>query len=96
MWRTLAMVREKRTRGFGGFVRRVTGRGRGKGKVAEEAGRLAKRELDAVLLMAAQNVQILREDADDMVERLEGVKRRHGSLRQSLVGEVEPGSWRDV
>jgi hypothetical protein len=41
-------------------------------------------------------VQILREDADDMVERMEGVKRRYGDLRQSLVGEVEPGSWRDV
>jgi uncharacterized protein YlzI (FlbEa/FlbD family) len=51
-----------------------------------------KREIDALVLMAEQNVKILREDVDDMVEKVEKCKR--GLVAHPGV-EREEESWRD-
>ncbi|KAF2831171.1 hypothetical protein CC86DRAFT_366602 [Ophiobolus disseminans] len=100
MWRTLAGIREeRRTRGPGGLLRRLTGR---KSKIADgvlspvqrgQQQQLSKRELDAVMVMAEQNVRILHEDVDEMDERVGGMKSALGGFP---VVEVEEGSWRDI
>lgn len=62
-------------------------------KDSKGSGRLTDRELDAMVLMAEQNVKILREDVEDMVERVEKCKRGFVAFPAA---EVEEGSWRDV
>ncbi|KAF1837532.1 hypothetical protein BDW02DRAFT_131655 [Decorospora gaudefroyi] len=50
-------------------------------------------ELDALLLMAEQNVRIIREDMQDMLEMVQACQ-----ARAEVAAEVAPpeGSWRDV
>jgi hypothetical protein len=62
-------------------------------KVSRRNGRLTDRELDALILMAEQNVSILREDVEEMVEMVEKCKRDFVAF--PAVDVVE-GSWRDV
>lgn len=54
---------------------------------------LTKREVDALVLMAEQNLGILKEDVDDMVERVEKCKRAFVAYPAV---ECEEGSWRDI
>jgi hypothetical protein len=108
VWRTLATIREKRQRRGGmGLLRRMTGRktklangvlspmnySRAQTPVSKAKQALTTRELDALVLMAEQNVQILREDVDEMVDRVEKCKR---TIRAYEAVEREEGSWRDV
>jgi hypothetical protein len=58
-----------------------------------DSERLKNGELNAMALMAEQNVQILREDVDDMAERIEVLKRKFVAFP---VVEREERSWRDV
>jgi hypothetical protein len=67
--------------------------GLGCGSEGEDRENLTKREVDALVLMAEQNVKILREDVDDMVERVEKCKRRFVAYPAVECGV---GSWRDV
>jgi hypothetical protein len=81
-----------------GVWRRVFGcrsdrTGLGCGSEGEDRENLTKREVDALVLMAEQNVKILREDVDDMVERVEKCKRRFVAYPAVECGV---GSWRDV
>ncbi|KAF2035757.1 hypothetical protein EK21DRAFT_106602 [Setomelanomma holmii] len=108
VWRTVGVMRECRERKGRGLFRRLTGRKSklAEGAVSstrEGAGErssigvtrqmLTDREVDALMLMAQQNVQILREDVDEMVERVE---RCRGKVRAFEGVECEEGSWRDV
>jgi hypothetical protein len=52
-----------------------------------------KREINALVLMAEQNIHILREDVNDMVKMVESCKRRF--VASPAVEKLEK-SWRDV
>jgi len=96
MYRTLASIRQQRRfKGLMGMLRKWRGEKRDS-RLDEDAVNklLTRRELDAMMLMAEQNVRILREDADEMSVRVDGIKRRFA--RCQLVREVEQGSWRDI
>jgi hypothetical protein len=62
-------------------------------RVSRGHGGLTDRELDALILMAEQNVCILREDVEDMVEKVEKCKRDFVAFPAV---EIVEGSWRDV
>jgi hypothetical protein len=103
VWRTLEGIRrERRLRRrlwWGRLMGWKWSRGKEDGDgdvfspVTKMDGKLKNGEVDAMVLMAEQNVQILREDVDDMVERIEGLKRKFVAYP---VVEREEGSWRDV
>lgn len=91
MWRTLNGIREGRRRGWWDFRRtRVS-------EDVDNGQRFSGRELDALVMIAEQNVSVLREDVEDMVEKVE-VCKRASATRPVGEEEVEPeeGSWRDV
>ncbi|KAH7086863.1 hypothetical protein FB567DRAFT_53088 [Paraphoma chrysanthemicola] len=110
VWRTLVTIREKRERKNGKrLLRRLTQRKNriadgvlsplvsdtnGKEKLVMGKQALRKTELDALIWMAEQNVQVLREDVDDMVEQVEKCKRSVKAFEK--VPTPEEGSWRDV
>jgi hypothetical protein len=99
MWRTLEGIR--RSRGlrrrlwWGRLMGWKWSRRRGNDGMfsPRDNAELKSAELNAMALMAEQNLQILREDVDDMVERIEGLKRKFVAFP---VVEREEGSWRDV
>jgi hypothetical protein len=99
MWRTLEDIRQGRgLRGrpwWGRLMRwKWSRRQREDGAFPpRDSEKLKIAELNAMALMAEQNLQILREDVDDMVERIEGLKRKFVAFP---VVEREEGSWRDV
>jgi hypothetical protein len=66
-----------------------------KGRQVRTGGEIKLRngELEALIEMAKQNVDILREDVDDMVEKLERCRKE---VQPPSTPEPEPGSWRDV
>jgi hypothetical protein len=74
----------------GGVLSPVHSRG---AQITAKDMRLEKREINALELMAEQNVQILREDVDDMIEKIESLKRKSVAVP---VVQREKGSWRDV
>jgi hypothetical protein len=89
MWRTLTGIREGRRRWWNLRRSRVP-----ECVLSPDSGqKLSGRELDTMVLMAEQNVGVLREDVEDMVEKVEGCKRNFGAGSKV---EVEEGSWRDV
>jgi hypothetical protein len=91
MWRTLTSIREGRRRGWWDFRRtRVS-------EDLDNGQRFSSRELDALVMIAEQNVSVLREDVEDIVERVEECKRA-SATRSVGEEEVEPeeGNWRDV
>jgi hypothetical protein len=106
VWRTLAGIREKRSLRRRLWCGKLMGwkwstdldegvlspirRG---AQMAVKDLALKKGEINALMLMAEQNVQILREDMDDMVERIESCKRKFVAYPAV---EREEGSWRDV
>ncbi|EAT88490.2 hypothetical protein SNOG_04730 [Parastagonospora nodorum SN15] len=91
MWRTLTGIRAGRRREWWDFRRtRVS-------EDVDNGQQFSGRELDALVMIAEQNVSVLREDVEDMVEKVEGCKRA-SATRPVGEEEVEPeeGSWRDV
>ncbi|KAH7076675.1 hypothetical protein BKA63DRAFT_602434 [Paraphoma chrysanthemicola] len=110
VWRTLVTIRKKREQRMGKrLLRRLTGRRNriadgvmsplvsnmnDKENMVMGKRVLSKTELDALIVMAEQNVQVLREDVDDMVEQVEKCKR--GVKAFEKVPTPEEGSWRDV
>ena len=70
------------------------------GKESEKRQKLKRRELYALLLMAEQNVQILREDIDEVIDRIEGIRVRYGVGRDDSVSAnvtlPVDGIWREV
>lgn len=93
MWRTLTSIREARRRAWWNVRRsRVA-----QGVLSPDAGqRFLGRELDAIVLMAEQNVGILREDVEDMVDMVEKVEACQRAFVAFPAVEKEDGSWRDV
>jgi hypothetical protein len=109
VWRTLANIRRKREAKGKGLFARLTDRWKrektgdgvlspagsaGESLASRKALALSRRELDAMILMAEQNVQILREDIADMVEKVEAC--RNATFKAFPVVEAEEGSWRDA
>jgi hypothetical protein len=86
MMRTLVGVRESRREERGGVWKRIFGCG-------GDERRWRGREIDSLVLMAEQNVKILREDVDDMVSRVEKCKASFVAHPAVSGGD---GSWRDV
>ncbi|KAH8733086.1 hypothetical protein GQ44DRAFT_766148 [Phaeosphaeriaceae sp. PMI808] len=109
MWRTLAALQEKRRLKHRKLLRRLTGRlsrvvsekmregewppYRNAEASPSKPYALTKRELDALTDMANQNVDIVKEDIDDMVARLLVYKEK---FKASPAVERMKGSWRDV
>jgi len=93
MWRTLNGIREGRRRGWWDFRRtRVS-------EDVDSGQRFSGRELDALVMIAEQNVGVLGEDVEDMVEKVEGCKRASATrpvVQEEEDVEPEEGSWRDV
>lgn len=58
-----------------------------------EKMKLSNGELEVLIEMAKQNVDVLREDVDDMVEKVERCRRE---AQPASTPQPEPGSWRDV
>lgn len=101
VWRTLLGIRERRRRKDwwrwwnskkveDGVLSPVEG---GEASMTGEELRLRNGEVEALISMARQNVEILREDVDDMVEKVERCRRQYAPY--PAVERVE-GSWRDV
>jgi hypothetical protein len=86
MMRTLVGVRESRREERGRVWKRIFGCG-------GDERRWRGREIDSLVLMAEQNVKILREDVDDMVSRVEKCKASFVAHPAVSGGD---GSWRDV
>jgi hypothetical protein len=92
MWSTLVRIRDGRAKGVWGWMR------------GREKGELMGREVEALVLMAEQNLENLREDVDDMVGMVEECLDEVGGGRDVDEGEgvddeenkVPEGSWRDV
>jgi hypothetical protein len=98
VWRTLEGMRRKRALRRRLWWGRLMGWKWSKGSddgvySPRDSERLKNGELNAMALMAEQNVQILREDVDDMAERIEVLKRKFVAFP---VVEREERSWRDV
>jgi hypothetical protein len=82
VWRTLVEIKENRRKGWCRWLMKK-----------KEVRELTGRELDALVLMAEQNAEILQEDVGDMVEMVERCKRKYGTFP---VVETVDGIWRDV
>ncbi|KAH7408191.1 hypothetical protein DE146DRAFT_645515 [Phaeosphaeria sp. MPI-PUGE-AT-0046c] len=101
MWRTMLCIGERRRKKEWWRwwnVRKVAEGNlspdeRGEVGMKGAAMKLRNGEIEALIGMAKQNVEILREDVDDMVEKVEKCRREHTPY--PVVERVE-GSWRDV
>jgi hypothetical protein len=100
VWRTLIEMKEKRKGGWKRWVgrkRKVSEGAVGPESMGEQmrgkGGVLKKGQIDALALMAEQNVKILREDVGDMVEMVDCFRRKSATYQGV---EREEGSWRDV
>jgi hypothetical protein len=73
IWRTLVEIRKSRDRGWRRWLKRQERAPEG---LLSSNQQLMKLEIDALVLMADQNIQVLREDVNDMVKMVEDCKRR--------------------
>jgi hypothetical protein len=67
-------------------------------KSSTSASGLSRRELDAVTETAYYNLEITREDVNNVSRLVKGWEDRKVIAIQEMFGEAnpEPGSWRDV
>lgn len=102
VWRTLLGIRERRRRKEWWRVWKTVKVENEEEMLSPDDGRqawtgekmkLSNGELEVLIEMAKQNVDVLREDVDDMVEKVERCRRE---AQPASTPQPEPGSWRDV